>query len=63
VLSAAFEAASRGDAVSMLHLLHALKTEYQKKGKLCLKSDFGPYYAMLQREESDPVFPAAHTSP
>jgi SpoVK/Ycf46/Vps4 family AAA+-type ATPase len=49
VLSAAFEAAEDEVEVSMAHLIRATSGEYRKLGRLCVESEFGPYYAELQR--------------
>ena len=49
VLSAAFEAAEDEVVVSMAHLIRATSAEYRKLGRLCVESEFGPYYAELQR--------------
>ena len=42
VLEAAFAAAEHGEPISCGTSLLALKSELQKEGKLCVKSDFGP---------------------
>lgn len=47
-LTAAFLAAEAGRPIGMRHLILAVKAELQKQGKLCVKSDFGPYYDWLQ---------------
>jgi SpoVK/Ycf46/Vps4 family AAA+-type ATPase len=49
VLAAAFEAAEDEVAVSMSHLIRATSGEYRKLGRLCVESEFGPYFAELQR--------------
>jgi len=36
----------------MSDLILATKLELQKEGKLCTKSDFGPYYELIQEKES-----------
>lgn len=46
-LTAAFYAADNGKAVGMKHLILATKREYQKMAKLCMKSEFGEYYELL----------------
>ena len=48
VLNAAFQAAENDTPISMFYLILALKTELQKEGKLCVKSDFGPYYDLIR---------------
>ncbi|NUO82942.1 ATP-binding protein [candidate division KSB1 bacterium] len=50
-LAAAFFAADNGKAVGMKHLIRATKREYQKMSKLCMKSEFGQYYELLEREQ------------
>lgn len=47
-LTAAFYAAEKGSEIAMEHLVVALKRELQKMGKLCVESDFGPYYSVIQ---------------
>ncbi len=50
-LAAAFLAAGDldqpGQSVEMAHLIGATRREFQKMGKLCTHSDFGPYFALL----------------
>ena len=48
-LAAAFFAANDGKIVTMEHLIRAIKREYQKIGKLCVKADFGDYYDVVQK--------------
>jgi SpoVK/Ycf46/Vps4 family AAA+-type ATPase len=51
VLQAAFMAAQEHDPkIRMAHLIQATKTEFQKQGKLSMKSDFGQYYEMIRKE-------------
>ncbi len=47
-LNAAFLAAAENMPVQMLHVIRATKREFDKIGKACLESDFGPYYAMVR---------------
>jgi hypothetical protein len=49
VLGAAFLAAQESKPISMSHLIVATKCEYQKEGKLAVKTDFGPYYDLIKR--------------
>jgi len=49
VLGAAFLAAQESKPISMSHLILATKAEYQKEGKLAVKTDFGPYYELTKR--------------
>ncbi len=47
-LAAAFLAADEPEPqVRMDHLVKATHREYQKLGKACVKSDFGPYYSII----------------
>ncbi len=51
-LAAAFLAAGDGAAaVEMEHLIMATRREYQKLGKLCTQSDFGPYFSLINEIE------------
>jgi SpoVK/Ycf46/Vps4 family AAA+-type ATPase len=52
-LAAAFLAASDGLTIEMRHLIQATRREYQKLGKLCTETDFGPYYSWI-RESKNP---------
>ena len=45
-----FLAAEDGRAISMKHIIHAVKREFQKMGKLCMEEDFGKYYHLLTEE-------------
>jgi len=47
VLAAAFMAAEQGSPVAMPHLIRATQREFQKTGRMCVKSDFGPYFHLL----------------
>jgi SpoVK/Ycf46/Vps4 family AAA+-type ATPase len=49
VLSAAFLAAEGGRSIKMADLILGTKSELRKEGKLCTKSDFGPYYELIQK--------------
>ncbi|MDQ1350283.1 MAG: hypothetical protein QG657_584 [Acidobacteriota bacterium] len=51
-LAAAFYAADDGLSVKTEHLILACKREFQKMGKLCLKSDFGDYYHLIQDQDA-----------
>jgi hypothetical protein len=42
-LTAAYLAAERGDAVAMADLMRATQQEYRKLGRLCVRSEFGPW--------------------
>ena len=50
-LSAAFYAAENSGEINMHHIMHAARREYQKIGKPFLKSDFEPYYELLEVKE------------
>lgn len=52
-LAAAFYAAGDGQMVTMEHLIHATKREFQKMGKLCVKEDFGKYYKLISEPKQD----------
>ena len=47
-LNAAFLAAAEDAPVQMPHLICATKREFDKIGKACLESDFGPYFALVR---------------
>jgi SpoVK/Ycf46/Vps4 family AAA+-type ATPase len=49
-LAAAFQAAADGGAVSMSHLVHATRREYQKMGKIIVDSEFGEYARLSQTQ-------------
>jgi len=50
-LHAAFLAAGNSKTVHMNHIIHAVKREYQKMGKLCTPAEFGAYYHLITPEE------------
>jgi hypothetical protein len=52
VLNAAFLAAEGQRPIRMSDLILATKSELRKEGKLCTKSDFGPYYELIHEKES-----------
>lgn len=47
-LKAAFYAAKDNSDIRMIHIIKAVKREYQKMGRICVKSDFGDYYDMVK---------------
>ncbi len=47
-LSAAFYAAHEASSIGMKHIMLAAKREYKKLGKAFLKSDFNPYYQLIE---------------
>lgn len=49
-LNGAFLASRNGGRVTMEHLIHATRREFQKMGRLCSKSDFGRYYRLVRQE-------------
>jgi AAA+ superfamily predicted ATPase len=50
-LSSAFLASADGQTISMEHVILATKREYQKIGRVCSKSDYGQYYALVRETE------------
>jgi SpoVK/Ycf46/Vps4 family AAA+-type ATPase len=50
-LSAAFLAAANSGHVHMEHIVCAVKREFQKMGRLCVKSDFEQYFEFIENEE------------
>ena len=48
VVAAAYAAAERGQPLSMANLIRATQREYLKMGRLCVESEFGPYYGLLE---------------
>jgi AAA+ superfamily predicted ATPase len=48
---AAFLAAENAGMIGMEHLIFATKREFQKLGKLCVKSDFEQYYDLVKDPE------------
>ncbi|HKE48700.1 MAG TPA: ATP-binding protein [Rhodanobacteraceae bacterium] len=49
VLNAAFQAAEEQAPICMRHVVLAIRSELQKEGKLCVRSDFGPYFDLTLR--------------
>src|SRR5437660_9873624 len=47
VVAAAYAAAEHASPLSMAHLIRATPREYLKMGRLCVESEFGPYYHLL----------------
>jgi ATPase family associated with various cellular activities (AAA) len=47
VVAGAYAAAERGRPLSMADLIRATQREYLKMGRLCVESEFGPYYHLL----------------
>jgi hypothetical protein len=56
-LNGAFLAAQESHPIAMAHLIRATKAEFLKHGKLCVKTDFGPYYGLIQPKEPGPAPP------
>ncbi len=48
VLAAAFEAADAGMPMTMANMVRATSAEYRKLGRLCVESEFGVWFAVLQ---------------
>jgi len=46
-LAAAFLAAADGQSVGMTHLIHAIRREYQKMGKVVMAEEFGKYSTLF----------------
>jgi len=46
-LAAAYAAAANGGRVTMKHVIRGVGREYQKLGRVCADSEFGPYYELL----------------
>ena len=51
VVAAAYAAAEGGQSLSMADLIRATQREYLKMGRLCVESEFGPYYHFLINPE------------
>ena len=49
-LNAAFLAAENSGVVSMKHIIRATKREFQKMGRMYVRSDFGQYYELLEND-------------
>lgn len=50
-INAAFLAAENSGTIGMEHIILATKREFQKLGKLCVKSDFEQYYELVKNQE------------
>jgi hypothetical protein len=46
-VTAAYFAAETGKPVGMLELMRATQREYRKLGRLCVESEFGPWYSLV----------------
>ena len=46
-VTAAYFAAQTGKPVGMLELMRATQREYRKLGRLCVESEFGPWYSLV----------------
>jgi hypothetical protein len=55
VVAGAYAAAEQGQPLSMAHLIRATQREYLKMGRLCVESEFGPYYQLLAEPPTTPV--------
>jgi AAA+ superfamily predicted ATPase len=51
-VNSAYLAADNGGRVGMEQVILATKREYQKLGRLCSKSEFGPYFGLVQETSS-----------
>ncbi len=47
-VTAAYLAAADTGVVAMRHVVTAVQREYRKLGRLCLESEFGPYWALVK---------------
>jgi SpoVK/Ycf46/Vps4 family AAA+-type ATPase len=47
VVAAAYAAAERGKPLAMSDLIRSTQREYLKMGRLCVESEFGPYFHFL----------------
>jgi len=54
VVAAAYAAAEHASPLSMAHLIRATQREYLKMGRLCVESEFGPYYHLLAEPATAP---------
>jgi len=52
-VAAAYGAAERGESLTMADLIRSTQREYLKMGRLCVESEFGPYYQLLSNAPSD----------
>jgi SpoVK/Ycf46/Vps4 family AAA+-type ATPase len=52
-LAAAFAAAADGSRVTMPHVIRGVRREYQKMGKACAESEFGPWFGALAARGRD----------
>ena len=50
-VSAGYLASTNGRVVTMEHLIKGVHLEYRKLGRLCLESEFGPYYWLVRSAE------------
>jgi SpoVK/Ycf46/Vps4 family AAA+-type ATPase len=50
-VNSAYLAADNGGRVGMEQVILATKREYQKLGRLCSKSEFGPYFNLVQEQQ------------
>ncbi len=46
-LAGAYLAAAEDKPLSMAHLIHGTAREYQKLGRMCVESEFGPYFGLV----------------
>ena len=47
-VSAAYLAAEHDDALTMSHLARAVQREYRKLGRLCLPTEFGVHWKLIE---------------
>jgi SpoVK/Ycf46/Vps4 family AAA+-type ATPase len=56
-VAAAYRAAALGRPVSMGDLIRATEREYRKLGRLCVQSEFGPYFPLINSPSSSEELP------
>lgn len=56
-VAAAYRAAALGRPVGMGDLIRATEREYRKLGRLCVQSEFGPYFALINSPSSSEGLP------
>jgi SpoVK/Ycf46/Vps4 family AAA+-type ATPase len=52
VLHAAFLAASKDAVITMKYLIQGIQREFQKTGKVCVRSEFGRYFEIVEGSDS-----------
>ena len=57
VVAAAYRAAELGHPVTMADLIRATEREYRKLGRLCVASEFGPYFPLINASAGAEAMP------